>query len=31
MKNSDFIQMNQCHIFSIKFPTDNIKEVLEEA
>lgn len=31
MKNSDFIQMSQCHIFSIKFPTNNIKEVLEEA
>ncbi|MDD0824354.1 hypothetical protein PTQ27_07750 [Mannheimia sp. AT1] len=31
MKNSDFIQMNQCHIFSIKFPTDNIREVLEQA
>lgn len=31
MKNSDFIQMSQCHIFSIKFPTDNIKDVLEQA
>ncbi|TEW31416.1 hypothetical protein E2R48_00715 [Histophilus somni] len=31
MKNSDFIQMSQCYIFSIKFPTDNIKEVLENA
>lgn len=31
MKNSDFIQMNQCYIFSIKFPTDNIKEILEQA
>ncbi|MCW9699740.1 hypothetical protein [Avibacterium sp. 20-129] len=31
MKNSDFIQMSQCHIFSIKFPTDNIKEILEQA
>ncbi|MFK5041526.1 hypothetical protein ACI3P4_11605 [Glaesserella parasuis] len=31
MKNSDFIQMTQCNIHSIKFPVDNVKEVLEEA
>lgn len=31
MKNSDFIQMKQCHIYSIKFPTENIKAVLEQA
>lgn len=31
MKNSDFIQMSQCHIFSIKLPTENIKETLENA
>lgn len=27
MKNSDFIQMTQCNIHSIKFPVDNVKEV----
>ncbi|MDG6790448.1 hypothetical protein [Glaesserella parasuis] len=31
MKNSDFIQMTQCNIHSIKFPVDNVKEVLEGA
>lgn len=31
MKNSDFIQMSQCRIFSIKFPTDKVKETLEQA
>lgn len=31
MKNSDFIKMTQCNIFSIKFPVDNVKEVLEKA
>lgn len=31
MKNSDFIKMTQCHIFSIKFPVDDIKTVLENA
>ena len=31
MKNSDFIKMTQCNIFSIKFPVDNVKEVLENA
>lgn len=31
MKNSDFIQMNQCAIYSIKFPTDKFVETLETA
>ncbi|WP_044469780.1 hypothetical protein [Mannheimia massilioguelmaensis] len=31
MKNSDFIQMNQCAIYSIKFPTDKFVETLESA
>lgn len=31
MKNSDFIQMSQCRIFSIKFPTADVKGVLEKA
>lgn len=31
MKNSDFIQMSQCHLYSIKFPTDKVKETLDNA
>ncbi len=31
MKNSDFIQMNQCAIYSIKFPTDKFVDVIENA
>lgn len=31
MKNSDFIQMKQCHVYSVKFPVDNVQEVLENA
>ena len=31
MKNSDFIQMSQCAIYSIKFPTDKFVEVIENA
>lgn len=29
MKNSDFIQMNQCSIYSIKFPTNQFVETVE--
>ncbi|MDO4698183.1 MAG: hypothetical protein Q4A60_05840 [Pasteurellaceae bacterium] len=31
MKNSNYIEMKQCNVFSIKFPTDNIVDVLENA
>lgn len=30
MKNSDFIQMKQCNIFSIKFPVEDIKYAIEQ-
>lgn len=31
MKNSNCIEMKQCNVFSIKFPVDNIANVLENA
>lgn len=31
MKNSDFIQMTQCSMYSIKFPHDKFVETIEKA
>lgn len=31
MKNSNYIEMKQCNVFSIKFPTENIAELLENS